>query len=96
MEPSSESAEWHTMGAAQVCATLGVNAKRGLSDADVQQRRIEYGKNVIQEQHRRSLFSLFLSQFTDFMIIVLIVTTKNAFLPFQRDRQYSHSHHRVA
>ena len=73
MEPTSESVEWHTMDAAQVCAALGVNAKRGLSVADVQQRRMVYGKNAIQEQRRRSLFSLFLSQFTDFMIIVLIV-----------------------
>ena len=73
MEPNSKSAEWHTMGVAQVCAALDVEPKRGLSDAEVQRRRAMYGDNVIAEQRRRSLLRLFISQFTDFMIVVLIV-----------------------
>ena len=73
MEPNSKSAEWHTMGAAQVCAALEVDPKRGLSDAEVQRRRAIYGDNAIAEQRRRSLFRLFIAQFTDFMIVVLIV-----------------------
>jgi Ca2+-transporting ATPase len=73
MEPNSKSIEWHTLGAAQVCAALEVESKQGLSDADVLQRRAIYGDNVIAEQRRRSLLRLFISQFTDFMIVVLIV-----------------------
>ena len=73
MEPTNQSADWHVMGAAEVCAALEVNPRRGLTDSAVVQRRAAYGDNTIQEQHRRSLLRLLLSQFTDFMIVVLIV-----------------------
>ena len=73
MDPISEFAEWHTMGADQVCAALEVDPAKGLNDGAVENRRAAYGDNAIQEQRRRSLLSLFVSQFTDFMIIVLIV-----------------------
>jgi Ca2+-transporting ATPase len=73
MEPTSESVEWHTMGAAQVCAALDVDAKQGLTHEVVVLRRASFGENSIQEQGRRNLLRLLLSQFTDFMIVVLIV-----------------------
>ncbi len=72
MEPNNKSVAWHTLGAAQVCAALEVEPQRGLSDAEVQRRRARHGENVIQERRRRSLFKLFVSQFTDFMIVALI------------------------
>jgi Ca2+-transporting ATPase len=72
MEPKTEAATWYTRDAAEVCAELEVDPLSGLNDAVVEQRRGLYGDNTIQEQRRRSLLRLLLSQFTDFMIVVLI------------------------
>ncbi len=73
MELETKVVAWHILGAAEVCAVLEVDPDKGLTDAVVEQRRTVYGDNTIQEQHRRSLWRLLLSQFTDFMIVVLIV-----------------------
>ena len=73
MEPKTKVVAWHMLGAAEVCAALEVDPNRGLTDSVVEQRRAVYGDNTIQEQRRRSLLRLLLSQFTDFMIVVLIV-----------------------
>jgi len=73
MEPTTKSADWHVMGAAEVCAALEADPKTGLTDSAVTQRRALYGANIIQERQRRNPLRLLLSQFTDFMIVVLIV-----------------------
>lgn len=44
----------------------------GLSAAEVLQRRAEHGLNILVAAKPRSLLSLFLAQFADFMILVLI------------------------
>ena len=44
----------------------------GLSAAEVVQRRAEHGLNILVAAKPRSLLSLFLAQFADFMILVLI------------------------
>ena len=73
MEQSTTPHAWHAKDATQVCAAFEVDPTTGLDDGEVERRHVTYGDNSIQEQRRRSLFSLFISQFTDFMIIVLIV-----------------------
>ena len=45
----------------------------GLAHAEAHQRIEQYGKNVLQVTKRKTWLSMFLSQFTDFMIVVLIV-----------------------
>jgi Ca2+-transporting ATPase len=63
---------WHTLSAAQIVEKLVGDAERGLSDAEAAERLRATGPNVLSEGRRRSLPAMFLSQFADFMILVLL------------------------
>ncbi|MFQ5966254.1 MAG: cation-translocating P-type ATPase [Acidimicrobiia bacterium] len=64
---------WHSMEAAEAIELLQTDPKRGL-DPDEADRRLEsYGQNVIEAEHRRGKLSLFLSQFSNVLIWVLLV-----------------------
>jgi Ca2+-transporting ATPase len=45
----------------------------GLTQEQAQQRLREHGPNTIPEKRHRSLVVMFLGQFSDFMILVLLV-----------------------
>src|SRR3972149_3738966 len=51
---------------------LGVDLHAGLTGDEVRQRREQYGANEIREGKRRGPLAMFLGQFTDFMILVLL------------------------
>ena len=63
---------WHTLSAVEAAQQLSVDPQVGLSAAEVQRRVNAYGPNEILEHPPRSLWWMFLDQFTDFMILVLI------------------------
>lgn len=63
---------WHVLSAAEVAQRLGVNPQTGLNLDEAERRMAVYGPNEIQEQRRRRPWRMFLDQFTDFMILVLI------------------------
>jgi len=44
----------------------------GLSDAEVQKRREEYGYNELRESGRKTVFQVFMEQFKDLLVIILI------------------------
>ncbi len=48
-------------------------AKEGLSQADAEKRLAENGENKLAEGHKKTLFSIIISQFKNLMIIVLLV-----------------------
>ena len=48
-------------------------SKNGLSKAEAKRRLEKYGENVIQGKKRRSKLQIFLSQFKNFMVILLLV-----------------------
>ena len=47
--------------------------QKGLNEAQLEQAREKYGKNVLREQKKPSLLMRFLAQFKDTMIIILII-----------------------
>lgn len=46
----------------------------GLNEKEVEERQKTYGFNIIEENKKNSMFSIFCSQFNDPMIIILIIT----------------------
>lgn len=57
----------------QVENELETNIENGLTEEKVKAKREEYGTNELEEKKKESLFTKFLNQFKDFMIIVLII-----------------------
>lgn len=55
-----------------VVAEFGTDIEAGLDDAEVAIRLARYGPNVLIEPPRRSPLRIFLAQFTDFMVLVLL------------------------
>jgi len=64
---------WHAESAAAVCQQLGCDPQRGLAGADAATRFADYGPNQLEEKTGRSPWRMLLDQFTDFMILVLLV-----------------------
>ncbi|MDH4362000.1 MAG: HAD-IC family P-type ATPase, partial [Nitrospirota bacterium] len=70
--PSPAATAWHTLPVADVTQRLEVDPQTGLNAPEVHRRARHYGLNTIPEHRQRSLTRIFIDQFTDFMILVLI------------------------
>ena len=64
---------WHCLSTSDALTRLGVSGERGLSAREAAERRQRFGANAIREQAPRSRLQMLLGQFTDFMILVLLV-----------------------
>ena len=62
---------WHTRTAEEALQLLKTG-REGLTGAEAETRLTQYGPNKLEEGKRRSKLAIFLSQFKDFMIWVLI------------------------
>ncbi len=62
---------WHQKKTDEVVEELRASL-HGLSQGDVQKRLLEYGPNELKEKKKKTVFVMFLDQFKDFMILVLI------------------------
>ena len=62
---------WHQKDIKEIFDKLESSSK-GLSHTEAGQRLQKYGPNELKETKKRTLFMMFLDQFRDFMIIVLI------------------------
>ncbi|GIM47520.1 calcium-transporting ATPase [Collibacillus ludicampi] len=65
---------WHSMSV-QECLQKQEVKLSGLTEDDVYARREQYGENRLAEGEQKSLLTLFLDQFRDFMILVLLGAT---------------------
>ncbi len=63
---------WHCLEGREVVTRLGSDWQRGLTAQKATARLAEYGPNALSEGKRRSLLLLFIKQFSDFMIMVLL------------------------
>ena len=63
----------------KVLEKLKVNVERGLSNTTAAQRLIQYGKNKLEEEKRKSVVIRFFSQFKDFMTIILLIAAGVSF-----------------
>ena len=64
---------WYQLDFEEVAAELKTNLRLGLSSEEANERLLTYGPNQIVEKKRRSYLVIFLGQFTDFLIVILII-----------------------
>ncbi|MCA1030011.1 calcium-translocating P-type ATPase, SERCA-type [Bacillus timonensis] len=66
---------WHEMRKEDVEKTVNTNFRDGLTEKDVKLRQKQYGYNELKEAERPSAILVFLEQFKDFMVLVLLAAT---------------------
>src|SRR3989338_6804254 len=64
--------DWHSSGVDSVYSELN-SGSSGISTVDAASRLEKYGKNALSEKKKKGALSLFLEQFTDFLVLLLIV-----------------------
>jgi Ca2+-transporting ATPase len=69
----------HTLPIEQLAQKLEVKLDKGLPEAEISQRLQEYGPNLLEQKKQRSLFSIFLEQFSNPIVWVLILAATAAF-----------------
>jgi Ca2+-transporting ATPase len=63
--------EFYKKSSNEVIETLGVTDK-GLNDEEIKKRREQYGFNELEEAARKSHLQVFIDQFKDFLVIILL------------------------
>ena len=71
----SNSNSWHRLDASSVIHQLGSDGSSGLSSAEAAHRLIEYGANELRSADRISPWVIFLGQFRNVLIAILLVAT---------------------
>lgn len=70
---------WHTQTGSQVLSHFRTSRDTGLTNSQVADYQNKYGTNTLAPAPSRSLFSLFIDQFKDFMIITLLLAAAISF-----------------
>ncbi len=64
--------KWHALGANEALEKLGTNKDTGLSEQQVRQRLLEHGYNQVIHPKKKSAAEIFLAQFNNVLILMLI------------------------
>lgn len=70
----------HAVEYKEVLEKLKTDPEKGLKNSEVKSRLIKYGKNTVTYEKKRSFFKKLLSQFSDFMVIILIIAACISFV----------------
>jgi Ca2+-transporting ATPase len=65
---------WHAMSPEETLKELDAN-ETGLSQSEAQKRFIQFGPNELRKEKGSSPIKMFLEQFTDILIIILLIAT---------------------
>jgi P-type Ca2+ transporter type 2C len=71
---------WHAMENSDVVNELGTDIERGLTEKEIQKRLEEHGYNELKKEERASTLSLFVNQFKNALIIILLIATVLSFM----------------
>ncbi|WP_077622075.1 calcium-translocating P-type ATPase, SERCA-type [Sediminibacillus massiliensis] len=67
--------KWYQLSGEEIEKKLGVDTKTGLTMQEADTRRKKLGANVLEDGKKTSLWLVFLKQFQDFMVLVLLAAT---------------------
>lgn len=71
--------EWHSLEADEVLSELNTS-KKGLKEEDAEKRLEEYGRNSISIKKKISLLKIFLEQFKNMLVLLLMVAAFVSFI----------------
>jgi Ca2+-transporting ATPase len=66
---------WHALEAADALRALRSDGRTGLDDVEVARRLAAYGPNELKKEEKASPWSIFLRQFKNILIVILLVAT---------------------
>jgi Ca2+-transporting ATPase len=69
------SKSWHSLKIEETVSKLESSSTNGLTVQEAQKRLSEYGPNELKKEKGKSPVKLFLQQFTDILIIILLIAT---------------------
>jgi P-type Ca2+ transporter type 2C len=67
--------QWHTLATNEVAKETNTNLTKGLTMEEAKKRLKRFGYNELKEAKKQSALLLFLNQFKDFMVLVLLAAT---------------------
>ncbi|ABY93903.1 MULTISPECIES: calcium-transporting P-type ATPase, PMR1-type [Thermoanaerobacter] len=70
-----ENRKWYTLHATDIAELLSTHLSKGLSSEVARQRLEEQGYNELVSKRGLTFFEMFLSQFKDFLVIILIIAS---------------------
>ncbi|MEG1501074.1 MAG: cation-transporting P-type ATPase, partial [Clostridiales bacterium] len=73
MEKKSLPDRAYAKTAEELLTDLSVSLTEGLTDEEVAKRQELFGKNILKEKKRKTVFQMFLEQFKSFMILILLI-----------------------
>ena len=71
---------WHSLTTDEVLKKLDSNINNGLNTIQVNKRREKFGKNIIQDSIKFNFLQKFINQFSDFMVITLLIASIVSFI----------------
>lgn len=72
---------WHGLSPEELTATLQTNLNKGLTEKEVKKRQVQFGSNQLVAAKQVPLWTVFINQFGDFMVLILLgATTISVFL----------------
>jgi len=82
--------EWQSLTKEECAKKLGTNMKTGLSAHEAANRAKQYGRNELEQPKKKSLLLRFFAQFSDFMIIILLIAAAISFVTsfLEHDNDY--------
>ena len=70
----------YAQSAEEAVRRLASDARRGLIEAEVTERRLKYGENKLAERKKKSMALRFFEQFKDVMILILLAAAVVSFI----------------
>lgn len=82
--------DWQSLSREECIRKLNTDAKNGLSRQQALQNLARFGRNELTQKKKKSLLVRFLMQFSDFMVIILLIAAGISFFTsyIQKDADY--------
>lgn len=87
-DPALPTPRWHTLSVDEALDNLHSDADRGISNQEVSNRLAKYGANELIEKAGRSPLQIFIDQFTNIMLIMLMAVAVVSAILDIRDREF--------